>query len=155
MVSDNMVALIINLNNVATVHAEDLTLYSYCVQQKSTLLGLLCFMKNSALPEHHVTAQAWLQLNYAKNYVDFSIGELGRSHSPSLVKYPVYIKYLYYSQLFSAKICLLFFFCNLASLTVFLGELYILPSHKMPAYPTSAFLISTVLFMWFHLANQQ
>ena len=67
MVSDNMVALIINLNNVATVHAEDLTqMYSYCVQQKSTLLGLLCFMKNSALPEHHITAQAWLQLNYAK-----------------------------------------------------------------------------------------
>ena len=67
MVSDNMVAVIINLNNVATVYAEDLTqMYSYCVQQKSTLLGLLCFMKNSALPEHCVTAQARLQLNYAK-----------------------------------------------------------------------------------------
>ena len=83
MVSDNMVALIINLNNVATVHAEDLTqLSSYSVQQL-------------------------LQLNICLN-VDFSIGELDRSHSPSLVKYPVYMKYLFYSQLFSAKICLLF-----------------------------------------------
>ena len=24
------------------------------VQQKSTLLGLVCFMKNNALPEHHI-----------------------------------------------------------------------------------------------------
>ena len=40
------------------MHAKDLTqLYSYSVQQKSTLLGLVCFMKNSALPEHHVTAE--------------------------------------------------------------------------------------------------
>ena len=46
------------LNTVATVHAEDLTqMYSNSVQQKSTLLGLGCFMKNSALPEHHVTAE--------------------------------------------------------------------------------------------------
>ena len=46
------------LNNVATVHAEDLTLmYSYSVQQKSTLLGLVRFMKNGALPEHHITAE--------------------------------------------------------------------------------------------------
>ena len=46
------------LNNEATVHAEDLTqMYSYSVQQKSTLLGLVCFMKNSALPEHHITAE--------------------------------------------------------------------------------------------------
>ena len=46
------------LNNVATVHAEDLTqMYSYGVQQKSTLLGLVCYMKNSALPEHHIAAE--------------------------------------------------------------------------------------------------
>ena len=46
------------LNNVATVRAEDLTqMYSYSVQQKSALLGLVCFMKNNALPEHHVTAE--------------------------------------------------------------------------------------------------
>ena len=38
------------LNNVATVHAEDLTqLYSYSVQEKSTLPGQVFFMKNSAL----------------------------------------------------------------------------------------------------------
>ena len=41
--------------NVATVQAEDLTqMYSYSVQQESTLLGLVFFMKNSALLEHHV-----------------------------------------------------------------------------------------------------
>ena len=46
------------LNNVATVLAVDLTqIYSYSLQQKSTLLGLVCFMKNSALPEHHVTPE--------------------------------------------------------------------------------------------------
>ena len=46
------------LNNVATVHAEDLTqLYSYSVQEKSTLPGQVFFMKNSALPEHQVTAE--------------------------------------------------------------------------------------------------
>ena len=46
------------LNNVATVHTEDLIqMYSYSVQQKSTPLVLICFMKNSALPEHHVTAE--------------------------------------------------------------------------------------------------
>ena len=40
-----------------TVHAEDLTqMYSYSVQEKSTLLGLVLFMKNSALLEDHVTA---------------------------------------------------------------------------------------------------
>ena len=55
---------------------------SYNVQQKNTLLGLVCFMKNSALPEHHVTAELCLN-------VDFSIGELDRIHSPSVVKYPV------------------------------------------------------------------
>ena len=32
-------------------------MYSYSVQEKSTLLGLVFFMKNSALPEHHVTAE--------------------------------------------------------------------------------------------------
>ena len=46
------------LNNVATVHAEDLTqMYSYSVEEKSTLLGLVCFMKNGALLEHQVTAE--------------------------------------------------------------------------------------------------
>ena len=53
---------------------------SYSVQQKKTLLSLVSFMKNSALPEHHVTAALCLN-------VDFSIGELDRIHS--LVKYPV------------------------------------------------------------------
>ena len=44
-----------NGTNVATVQAEDLTqMYSYSVQHKSTLLGLVFFMKNSALLEHHV-----------------------------------------------------------------------------------------------------
>ena len=67
------------LNNVATVRAEDLTqMYSYSVQQKSALLGLVCFMKNNALPEHHITAElCW--------NVDFSIGELDRIHSDSFL----------------------------------------------------------------------
>ena len=51
-------------------------MYWYSVQQKSTLLGLVCFMKNV-----HCQSTT-LQLNYAKN-VDFSIGELDRIHSPS------------------------------------------------------------------------
>ena len=55
---------------------------SYSVQQKSTLLGFVCFIKNGALPKHHVTAELCLN-------VDFSIGELDRIHSPPLVKYPV------------------------------------------------------------------
>ena len=40
------------------MHAEDLTqMYSNSVQEKSTLLGLVCFMKNIALLEHHITAE--------------------------------------------------------------------------------------------------
>ena len=45
---------------VATVHAEDLT-FNVLIQHKSTLLGLVYFVKNNALPE-----QSTLRLNYSK-----------------------------------------------------------------------------------------
>ena len=44
------------LNNEATVRAEDLLqMYSYSVQQK--IYTGRVFMKNSALPQHHITAE--------------------------------------------------------------------------------------------------
>ena len=113
-------------------------MYSYSVQQKFTLLGLVSFMKNIALPCYN-----WIMLN-----VDFSIGELDRIHSPSLVKYLVLNTFIILN-FFVQKFVWLFFFCNLASFTVFSGELYILRSHKIPPYRTSTFLISIFLFMWY------
>ena len=96
-------------------------MYSYSEQQKPTLLGLVFFMKNSALPEHHVTAEL------CEN-VHFLIGELDRIHSPSLVKYPVLNTFIILSFFLQKFVSFLW---NLASLTVFLGELYILLSRKM------------------------
>ena len=114
-----------------------------CTTKIYTAWFCLFYEEQRALPEHHQ-----LQLNYAKMQILQQVSQV-EATLPLWLNIQYNIKYLYYSQHFSAKICLLFFFCNLASITVFLGELYILPSHKMPAYPTSAFLISIVLFMWY------
>ena len=59
---DLLCSFMLILNNVATVHAEDLTQNNVLMQtvynKNSRLLGLVCFMKNySALPEHHVTGE--------------------------------------------------------------------------------------------------
>ena len=86
-----------------------------------------------------------LQLNYAKMQIFQQVSQIESTLLRCLISS---IKFLFYYQLFLKKF-VKFCFCNLASLTVFLGDLYILPSHKMPAYPTSTFLISIFLFMWY------
>ena len=89
--------------------------------------------------EEQCTAGApHLQLNYAKMQIFQQVSQIESTLLCWLISS---IKFLYYHQLFLKKF-VKFCFCNLASLTVFLGDLYILPSHKMPAYPTSTFLIA-------------
>ena len=81
------------------------------------------------------------------------MGELGRSHSPSLVKYPV-LNFFILLSFFLLKF-VSFFFCNLASpYSIFRGVVY-------PPFPQNACLphISISNFHCFihvvHVANQQ
>ena len=78
--------LLLLLNTVATLHAEDLTqndVLILCTTKIYTAWFSLFNMKNSALSEYHV--YSWIMLTCSI----FSIGELDRIHSPSRVKYPV------------------------------------------------------------------
>ena len=121
------------LNSIATVHAEDLTqMYSYSVQQKSTLLGLVCFMKNSALPEHHVASEF-----NAKMQIFQQVSQIESTLLPWLKYYPVLNTFIipsFFQQRFVSFLFYVTYTVHVAYLTVFLGQLYILPSHKMPAY---------------------
>ena len=87
--------------------------------------------------------------------MDFSIDELDRIHSPSLVKIISSIKYLYYSQLFSAKICLIF------SVTYTVASLIVFKGSCTSSLPTKCLLtdINISNFHFFihvvHVTNQQ
>ena len=73
------------LNNVATLHAEDLTQNDVLIQHTTKIytawFGL--FYDEQCTARAHVRAELCLN-------VDFSVGELDRIHSPSLIKYPVF-----------------------------------------------------------------